>query len=980
MYRKFFVCCGVQPAMRQFRQCLYRLLLMVYFLTPGASILAHAASTSLPTISIGFPPNGVTVSGQTYITLNSGFNLPFTGAEKQRLYLDGDLLWSSSGNIDLVEPLLWDTVTATPGTHTLVAAVEDASGNTVTSSPVSVAVSNGSGPDTTAPTKPANLTATAAGCGKVRLSWSGSSDLDGSGVEAYTLFRNNHPYGGITIAADRAWFDDTDDVRAETIYSYYLVAQDFAGNTSPASDTVTVTTPVCILADAEEVFDSADRQISGRAVASSDTREALVYQKINRFTGRYDSYLQLKDEDTGATSNFPLQSNAYETDYLLTSPTSLMTLTRTDSGLSVDQYKLDGSPIPTSATLVSTRAFGDANSCPKSLFQLASGAIMAAWTAECGDYGSTTYMQLNIAYRNPAGIWVDPLVVSLSPDDWKERIAIAQHPADGSIWVFNLADTTGRIGASHFTESPNGLSLDWTNPRFIAAGDASDNIQDGSNAAGDEYAFLIAAPDPFRNSIDLAYQSNDNVWVYVDPLFQAGNGIFMKQNPIAVAHIGADGTKAFNISPAYTERVAYFGLSVLDDGTIWLAYFPIDPQSLTWNQIHAVRYANGAWSAPAQVGSDLNSIYNWSNSGPQWDPGFLISRADRPRVAFRAPDSKIHAYRLAVTTSAPDTIPPSTPGNLVASNVTSTSVDLTWLASTDDVGVTGYNVYRCEGTGCAPVKVGTTSGTVYEDASLVSAATYTYTVAAYDSGGNVSSLSAPISVSLDASGTSPTCTAAAPRLSLTPASQSGDPGQTLEYTVSLVNNDGVACTDTTFDLTITALPAGWDGSLSTATLSLSPGAAGTATLSVSSALASPAGSYTVQLGTIDAAEVEHVTSTTATYVVNPLIPIGDTEAPTAPSSLTATENANQVSLSWLASSDNVGVAGYRVYRDDVLIADTVDVDYMDLDGVDGVIYEYSIAAYDLAGNVSPRSDPVSAGKTKTKAKGQGGGKGKGPNK
>ena len=980
MYQKFSVQCDVQPVTFRPWSNLCRLLLILIFLISSTTVLAQGASAAFSSVLISYPPTGATVSGQTYVTISTGFNLPLTGNETQRVYIDGNLLWSNSGNIDLVEPLLWDTTTATPGAHTIVAEIKDALGNDITSSPVSVTVSNGSGSDTTAPTNPSNLTATAVRCDKVGLSWTISTDLDGSGVEAYTLYRNGYPFGSISIAADRARFYDTDDVKSSTTYTYYLVAEDFAGNISAASNAITLTTPACALANGEEVFDSADRQTAGRTIAAIASREAFVYQKLNKLTGRYDSHLQLKDEDTGATSHFLLHSDEYETDYILTSPTTLVTLARTGANLSVNQYRLDGSPIPTSATLESTQAFGDSNSCPKSLFRLGSGAVMAVWTAECANWGSTTTMTLHVAYRDPYGTWADPIAVSLSGDTWKERIAIAQHPVDRSIWVFNLADTTGRIGVSHFTETASGLTLDWTEPRFIAARDVSGNIQDGGNGAGDEYPFLIAAPDAARNTIDLAYQKNGNVFVYVDPLFQFSNGIFLKQNPIAIAHISADGTKQFTVSPAYTERVAYFGLSVLDDGTIWLAYFPIDHENLTWNRVHAVQYANGEWSTPVQVGSSLNGIYNWSNSGPQWDPGFLISRADQPQVAFRAPDGRIHSYHLDGLTSAQDTVPPSVPDNLVASNITTKSVNLTWAESTDNTGVAGYDIHRCQGTGCTPVKIGTTDSSSYQDTGLTSAATYTYTVAAYDTANNVSSPSTPLSVSLDGSNTSTTCTSAAPDLSLTPGNQNGDPGTTLAYTVSLVNNDNSSCSATTFDLTITSLPAGWNGSLSTQSLSLSPGTTGMATLSVTSAASTTAGAYTVQLGTVDAQNSLHAKSTAATYVVNDLTQTLDTVAPSAPTGLAASANASQVSLSWSASVDNVAVTGYQVFRDGVMIADTANTGYADRDAVDGVAYDYSVDAYDAAGNVSPRSASVSAGKVKAKAKGQGGGNGKGPNK
>ncbi len=85
---------------------------------------------------------------------------------------------------------------------------------------------------------------------------------------------------------------------------------------------------------------------------------------------------------------------------------------------------------------------------------------------------------------------------------------------------------------------------------------------------------------------------------------------------------------------------------------------------------------------------------------------------------------------------APDTTPPSTPTNLTASAISSSQINLAWTAATDNVGVTGYKVFR-NGT-----QVGTTATTNYSDTGLAASTSYTYTVSAYDAAGNVSGQSA----------------------------------------------------------------------------------------------------------------------------------------------------------------------------------------------------------------------------------------------
>ncbi|GAA3107053.1 fibronectin type III domain-containing protein [Streptosporangium carneum] len=92
-----------------------------------------------------------------------------------------------------------------------------------------------------------------------------------------------------------------------------------------------------------------------------------------------------------------------------------------------------------------------------------------------------------------------------------------------------------------------------------------------------------------------------------------------------------------------------------------------------------------------------------------------------------------------VSTGGPtDPTPPSTPGNLRVTGTTSSSVSLAWDASTDNVGVTGYEVYR--GT----TLVTTVTGTSHTDSGLAASTSYTYTVRARDAAGNRSEPSAPV--------------------------------------------------------------------------------------------------------------------------------------------------------------------------------------------------------------------------------------------
>lgn len=82
-----------------------------------------------------------------------------------------------------------------------------------------------------------------------------------------------------------------------------------------------------------------------------------------------------------------------------------------------------------------------------------------------------------------------------------------------------------------------------------------------------------------------------------------------------------------------------------------------------------------------------------------------------------------------------DSTSPTTPGAPVASATTATATSIAWPPSTDNVAVTGYDVYR-DG-----VLLATVAGTAFTDGGLTAATTYRYTIVARDAAGNVSAVS-----------------------------------------------------------------------------------------------------------------------------------------------------------------------------------------------------------------------------------------------
>jgi hypothetical protein len=95
-------------------------------------------------------------------------------------------------------------------------------------------------------------------------------------------------------------------------------------------------------------------------------------------------------------------------------------------------------------------------------------------------------------------------------------------------------------------------------------------------------------------------------------------------------------------------------------------------------------------------------------------------------------------YLDYLATGKVEHVPPTTPADLTSAALDSQAIRLTWAASTDNVGVVGYNILR-DGRRVASLRDGTTT---FLDLQLIPGTTYTYQVRAFDAAGNLSELSA----------------------------------------------------------------------------------------------------------------------------------------------------------------------------------------------------------------------------------------------
>jgi chitodextrinase len=283
------------------------------------------------------------------------------------------------------------------------------------------------------------------------------------------------------------------------------------------------------------------------------------------------------------------------------------------------------------------------------------------------------------------------------------------------------------------------------------------------------------------------------------------------------------------------------------------------------------------------------------------------------------------------TKDAPDTTAPSTPTGLTATAASSSQINLSWTAATDNVGVTGYNVFR-RGMQIATLGAVTT----YQNTGLTVSTLYSYTVQAFDAAGNVSAPSSSASATTQAPAADTTAPSTPAGLTATAASS------------SQINLSWTAATD---NVGVTGYNV-YRGGIQIATLGA------VTTFQNTGLAASTTYSYTVRA--LDAAGNLSAPSSSAGATTQ--APAADTTAPSTPTGLTATAaSSSQINLSWTAATDNVGVTGYNVYRSGTQIATLGAVTTFQNTGLTAsTTHSYTVQAFDAAGNASAQSSSASA--------------------
>ena len=696
--------------------------------------------------------------------------------------------------------------------------------------------------DSQPPTAPAALTATAASSSQINLSWTASTD--NVAVTGYLLERCQNPGcsnfvqitspGGATTS-----YSDT-GLTPGTSFSYRVRATDAAANLSAFSNTATSST----LADSQPP--TAPAALTATAASSSQINLSWTASTDNvAVTG----YLLERCQNPGC-SNFvqitsPGGATTSYSDTGLTPGTSFSYRVRaTDAAANLSAF----SNTATSSTLADSQP----PTAPAALTATAasSSQINLSWTASTDNVAVTGYLL--------------------------ER---CQNP-----------------GCSNFVQ-------------ITSPGGATTSYSDTGLTPGTSFSYRVRATDAAAN---LSAFSNT----------ATSSTLADSQPPTAPAALTATAASSSQINlswTASTDNVAVTGYLL-------------------------ERCQNPGCSNFVQITSPGGATTSYSDTG--LTPGTSFSY----RVRATDAAANLSAFSNTATSSTlADSQPPTAPAALTATAASSSQINLSWTASTDNVAVTGYLLERCQNPGCSNFVQITSPGgatTSYSDTGLTPGTSFSYRVRATDAAANLSAFSNTATSSTLADSQPPTAPAA---LTATAASSSQI---NLSWTAS---TDNVAVTGY-------LLERCQNPGCSNFVQITSPGGA---TTSYSDTGLTPGTSFSYRVRATDAAANLSAFSNTATSST-----LADSQPPTAPAALTATAaSSSQINLSWTASTDNVAVTGYLLERCQnpgcsnfvqITSPGGATTSYSDTGLTPGTSFSYRVRATDAAANLSAFSNTASA--------------------
>ncbi len=515
------------------------------------------------------------------------------------------------------------------------------------------------------------------------------------------------------------------------------------------------------------------------------------------------------------------------------------------------------------------------------------------------------------------------------PDD-----AFAPQVSGGGVWDIEPSPDGSRLYLAGFFSSVNGDAT--LGDRFAAVQTGDGSLVPGVapfeanlDRTGRQFAIAVTDNFVFVGGEEHMLYVLDAVTLERRQLHFAGSPSFLSQSPLA-------GGGDFQVLEVVGNRV-YAGChcwSYLLESSQGGALFPTNKRGPgTWTPVRSVAAFDGATGARIDdFRVDLSgSAGAWAllgaSDGCLWVGGDMTQSGGRWLSGLG---------RFCDESVATDSERPTTPKGLIPT-IAADGIGLHWTSSSDNVGVTGYEIRRSTDGGLGPV-IDISELPAYLDTSAVAGETYTYAVAALDASGNRSWRSnlATIGGAAATDTTRPS------------------PPKALVVERSTASSVSLTWTASTDNIGVHRYIVfrSVDGSLgsevgrSTTPTFVDPSIADGQT-------------YTYAVKAIDAALN---TSWRSNYAVASTSGASsDVERPSTPKGLNGMATGGTVVITWTSSTDNVGVAGYEIYRStDGTVGSPITTSeassFIDASVEPGTAYTYAVKAYDAAGNSSWRSN------------------------
>ncbi len=369
--------------------------------------------------------------------------------------------------------------------------------------------------------------------------------------------------------------------------------------------------------------------------------------------------------------------------------------------------------------------------------------------------GSTQTVTWNVAGTTANNVNcanVDVLLSTNGGTSWSTLLAATPNDGTQAVTIPNTAGTTNRI----MVKGTNHIFFDVSNTNFTITAGSTDTIA--------PTAATLAASGTTTTTTDLSWSgATDNVAVTSYDVYQ--NGVFKASTASTTYTVtGLTGATTYT----FTVRAKDAGGNVSSDSNI-VSVTTLTPAPDTTAPTAATLSASGttltttnlSWTGAtdnvAVTGYDVyqDGVFKASTTSTTFAvTGLTASTAYSFYVLAKdaAGNISIPSNTVSVTTLSPDITAP-TAATLSASGTTATTTNLSWTGATDNVAVTGYNVYKG-----ATLLGSTTTATTYAVTGLTAATAYTFYVQAKDAAGNISVASNTVSVTTLASNPITYCT------------------------------------------------------------------------------------------------------------------------------------------------------------------------------------------------------------------------------